>query len=37
MENPRLEKEIIIKDIKNLFRLEKEAKAIKDRILRERY
>ena len=34
MENPRPEKENIIKDIRNLFRLEKEIKAIKDRILR---
>ena len=46
MGNPRPEKEIIIKDIRNLFRLrkelkyilfiwEKETRAIKDRILRK--
>ena len=35
MENPRLEEENIIKDIRNLFRLEKETKAIKDRVLRD--
>ena len=34
MENPRPEEEKIIKDIRNLFRQEKETKAIKDRILR---
>ena len=33
MKNPRPKKEKIIKDIRNLFRLEKETKAIKDRIL----
>ena len=33
MENPRPEEENIIKDIRNLFRLKKETKAIKDRIL----
>ena len=33
MENLRPEEENIIKDIRNLFRLEKETKAIKDRIL----
>ena len=35
MENPRPEEEKIIKDIRNLFRQEKETKAIKDRILRD--
>ena len=35
MENPRPEEENIIKDIRNPFRLEKETKAIKDRILRD--
>ena len=30
IENPSPEEENIIKDIKNLFRLEKETKAIKD-------
>ena len=30
MENPRPEEENIIKDVRNLFRLEKETKAIKD-------
>ena len=35
MENPRLNKENIIKNIRNLFRLEKETKAINDRILRD--
>ena len=35
MENLSLEEENIIKDIRNLFRLEKETKAIKDRILRD--
>ena len=35
MESLSLEEENIIKDIRNLFRLEKEAKAIKDRILRD--
>ena len=33
MESLSLEKEKIIKDIRNLFRLEKETKPIKDRIL----
>ena len=33
MKIPRPEKEEIIKDIRNLFRLEKETKRIKDRIL----
>ena len=33
VENPRPEEENIIKDIRNLFRLKKETKAIKDRIL----
>ena len=33
MENPSPEEENIIKDIRNLFRLKKETKAIKDRIL----
>ena len=35
MENPRSEKQNIIKDLRNIFRLEKETKAIKDRILRD--
>ena len=35
MESLSLEEENIIKDIRNLFRLEKETKAIKDRILRD--
>ena len=35
MENPRLNKDNIIKNIRNLFRLEKETKAINDRILRD--
>ena len=30
MENPRPEEEHIIKDLRNLFRLEKETKTIKD-------
>ena len=34
-ENPRPEEEKIIKNIRNLFRREKETKAIKDRILRD--
>ena len=33
MENPRPEEEKIIKDIRNLFRQEKETKTIKNRIL----
>ena len=33
IENPRPKEEKIIKSIRNLFRLEKEIKAIKDRIL----
>ena len=35
MENLRPEEEKIIKDIRNLFRQEKETEAIKDRILRD--
>ena len=35
MENPRPEERKIIKDIRNLFRREKETKAIKDRIVRD--
>ena len=35
MESLGLEEENIIKDIRNLFRQEKETKAIKDRILRD--
>ena len=35
MENPRTEKENIIKDKRNLFRLGKEIKAVNDRILRD--
>ena len=34
MENPGPEEENIIKDMRNLFGLEKEIKTIKDRILR---
>ena len=34
MENPRPEEENTIIDIRNFFRLEKETKSIKDRILR---
>ena len=33
MENPRSEEEEIIKDIRNLFRLKKEVKGIKDIVL----
>ena len=35
MKNLKLEEETIIKDTRSLFKLEKEAKAIKDRILRD--
>ena len=35
MENPRPEEENTIIDIRNFFRLEKEIKSIKDRILRD--
>ena len=35
MENLRPEEENIIKDIRNLFRLQKKIKGIKDRILRD--
>ena len=35
MESLSPEEESIIKDIRNLFRLEKETKAIKDRTLRD--
>ena len=35
MKNPRSEEENIIKDIRNLFRLEIETKVIKDRIIRD--
>ena len=35
MENPRPEEENTIIDIRNFFRLEKETKSIKDRILRD--
>ena len=35
MKNLRPEKENIIKDIRNLFRLKKETKSIKDRMLRD--
>ena len=35
MENPRPEEENLIKDIRNLFKLEKKTKAIKNRILRD--
>ena len=35
MENPRPEEEQMIKDIINLFKLKKETKAMKDRILRD--
>ena len=35
MESLSLEEENIIKDIRNLFGLEKESKVIKDRILRD--
>ena len=34
MENPRSEEEKIIKDIRNLFRLKKEVKGVKDIVLR---
>ena len=34
MENPRSEEKKIIKDIRNLFRLKKEVKGIKDIVLR---
>ena len=35
MKNLRPEKENIIKDIRNLLRLKKETKSIKDRMLRD--
>ena len=35
MESLSLEEENIIKDIRNLFRLEKEIQTIKDRVLRD--
>ena len=35
MDNKRPKEKNRIKDIRNLFRLEKETKAIKDRILRD--
>ena len=35
MENSRPEEEKIIKDIRNLFRIEKETKTVKGRILRD--
>ena len=35
MENARLEEENAIKDIRNLLRLKRETKAIKDRMLRD--
>ena len=35
MENPRSEEGKVIKDIRNLFRLKKEIKGIKDIILRD--
>ena len=35
MENPRPEEEQMIKDIINFFKLKKETKAMKDRILRD--
>ena len=35
MESLSLEEENIIEDIRNIFRLEKETKAIKDRIFRD--
>ena len=35
MENPSREEEKMIKDIRNLFKREKETKAIKDRVLRD--
>ena len=35
MKNPRPEEKTIVKDIRNLFRLEKETKVVKDRILRD--
>ena len=35
MENPRLEDENVIEDIRNLLRLRRETKAIKDRSLRD--
>ena len=35
MKNLKLEEETIIKDTRSVFKLEKEAKAIKDRILRD--
>ena len=34
MKNPKPEEEKIIKDIRNLFRLKKETKEIKDTVLR---
>ena len=37
MENPRPKEEKIIKDIRNLFRLKKEVKGIKDIVLRNIY
>ena len=35
MENPKPEEEKVIKDMRNLFRWEKESKEIKNRILRD--
>ena len=35
MENPRPKEENVIKDIRNIFRLERETKGIKDRVLRD--
>ena len=35
MKNPSLEKEKIIQDMKNLFRLKKKIKEIEDKLLRD--
>ena len=35
MENPRREEEKMIKDIRNLFKREKETNVLKDRVLRD--
>ena len=35
MENPRPKEENVIKDIRNIFRLERETRGIKDRVLRD--
>ena len=34
MENPSVDEEKVIKDIRNLFRLKKEVKGVKDTVIR---